>query len=246
MQVYCNGTEEHYIDLACPFGKTNSTLEFCPPVSLFAKSAARAYAAEKNCIEPILGSHVDDIFGGFPFCSSYERALDFRSYMCEVGRNLSVRFNMKASKTPLPARKQIILGGLWDSKNKHVRTSPKKREKYLSRITELLSKNECVAKEVHKLHGNLNYAAQVAPFGRPFLAPLTNLVTGKNLTDTVIIDDMARRSLRVWERILIANRGISFKFVLGQLPQCPFDIFFDVSDEWGIGGCCGPNYFAYP
>ena len=39
-QVYCNGPNEHYIDLACPFGKTNSSLEFCPPVRLFAESAA--------------------------------------------------------------------------------------------------------------------------------------------------------------------------------------------------------------
>ena len=37
-QVYCNGEDEHYIDIACPFGKTNSTLEFCPPVKLFAMS----------------------------------------------------------------------------------------------------------------------------------------------------------------------------------------------------------------
>ena len=39
-QVYCNGPNEHYVDLACPFGKTNSTLEFCPPVKLFAILAA--------------------------------------------------------------------------------------------------------------------------------------------------------------------------------------------------------------
>ena len=111
MQVYCNGTEEHYVDLACPFGKTNSTLEFCPPVSLFARSAARRYAAENNCKEPVLGTHVDDIFGGFPFCPSYDKALDFRNYMCRVGAALSVKFNMKVNKT-LPARKQVILGGL--------------------------------------------------------------------------------------------------------------------------------------
>ena len=42
-QVYCNGPDEHYIDLACPFGKTNSSLEFCPPVRLFAESAAQRY-----------------------------------------------------------------------------------------------------------------------------------------------------------------------------------------------------------
>ena len=30
-QVYCVSPNEHYIDLACPFGKTNSSMEFCPP-----------------------------------------------------------------------------------------------------------------------------------------------------------------------------------------------------------------------
>ena len=39
-QVYCNGLNEHYIDFACPLGKTNSTLEFCPPIKLFAISTA--------------------------------------------------------------------------------------------------------------------------------------------------------------------------------------------------------------
>ena len=64
-QVYCNGQNEHYIDLACPFGKTNSPLEFCAPVALFAKSAAVRYATARQCPAPKLGSYVDDIFGGF-------------------------------------------------------------------------------------------------------------------------------------------------------------------------------------
>ena len=64
-QVYCNGPEEHYIDLACPFGKTNSPLEFCPPVALLAKSLAVRYAEKFRVRSPVLGTHVDDIFGGF-------------------------------------------------------------------------------------------------------------------------------------------------------------------------------------
>ena len=111
----------------------------------------------------------------------------------------------------------------------------------MSRITELLSKNTCVAKDIHRIHGNLNYAAQVTPFGRPFLAPLSKLVVQKNLKDTVIINDLAKRSLRIWRKILTANRGMSFDFVLGKLPRCQFDVFVDASTEWGIGGCCGPN-----
>ena len=76
-QVYCNGQNEHYIDLACPYGKTNSPLEFCPPVSLFAESAAVRYGEISRCT-PSLGAYVDDIYGGFKFNPCYERALHFR------------------------------------------------------------------------------------------------------------------------------------------------------------------------
>ena len=44
----------------------------------------------------------------------------------------------------------------------------------------------------------------------------------------------------------MANRGLSFKFVLNKLPRCDLDIFVDASLEWGIGGCCGEAFFAYP
>ena len=100
MQVYCNGSNEHYIDLACPFGKTNSPLEFCPPVSLLAKSAACRYAEAMNCTGPRLGTHVDDIFGGFKSDNSYEKALHFREYLCSMGRSLTVEFNLKKRLRP--------------------------------------------------------------------------------------------------------------------------------------------------
>ena len=108
--MYCNGPSEHYIDIACPFGKTNSPLEFCPPVALFAKSAAKRYAERFNTKPPVLGTHVDDIFGGFKVCGSRKRADHFRTWMCEKGASLSIEFNMKISKTPPPAKQQIILG----------------------------------------------------------------------------------------------------------------------------------------
>ena len=109
-QVYCNGMDEHYIDLACPYGKTNSPLEFCPPVHLFAESAAVRYSQMNNCQAPRLGTHVDDIFGGFPNCNSYELACDFRQYLVNNGRALTIVLNMDEQKTPMPAEKQIILG----------------------------------------------------------------------------------------------------------------------------------------
>ena len=197
MQVYCNGPDEHYIDLACPFGKTNSPLEVCPTVSLFAKSAAMRYAEEMNCGAPVLGSHVDDIFGGFPLCNSYERACHFRAYLCRIGELLTIKFNRKPTKTPLPSKRQVILGCLWDSVDRRVRTSEKKKRKYLARITNLLAKDNASVKEILQIHGNLNYAAEVIPFGRPFLAPLSNLTVEHEQKDMVDICPLSKMGLRV-------------------------------------------------
>ena len=78
-QVYCNGWDEHYIDLACPFGKTNSTLEFCPPVKLFAISVACRWHQSRGGVRPRLSSYVDDVYGGIPGGEEYKTALDFRN-----------------------------------------------------------------------------------------------------------------------------------------------------------------------
>ena len=77
-QVYCNGQNEHYVDLACPFGKTNSTLEFCPPVKLFAISAAVRWSELHEGVQTALSAYVDDIYGGNQYCSSYQLALKLR------------------------------------------------------------------------------------------------------------------------------------------------------------------------
>ena len=45
--------------------------------------------------------------------------------------------------------------------------------------------------------------------------------------------------------MLLVNRGLSFDFILGNLPRAKFDIFVDASTEWGIGGCCGNLFFKY-
>ena len=138
--MYCNGPNEHYIDLACPYGKTNSPLEFCPPVTLFAESLAARYAEKYQCRPPKLGTHVDDIYGGFPNNPKYNKALHFRRYMYETGNQLTLKFNMDAEKTPLPARSQVILGCLYNSVSRRVQTAEAKKYKYLRRIEVMLSR----------------------------------------------------------------------------------------------------------
>ena len=84
---------------------------------------------------------MDDIFGGFPHVDLLSKALDLRRYICETGTTLTMVFNMKPTKTPMPARKQVILGRLYDSTTRRVRTSEKKRLKYRRKIEEVLEKN---------------------------------------------------------------------------------------------------------
>ena len=45
--------------------------------------------------------------------------------------------------------------------------------------------------------------------------------------------------------MLLENRGLSFDFILGNLPRANYDIFVDASTEWGIGGCCGNLFFKF-
>ena len=146
-QVYCNGQDEHYIDLACPFGKTNSSLEFCPPVALFARSAALRYSQQFGAERPTLGTHVDDIFGGFKLERNVSRACHFRRWLCDTGRRLTVKFNMKITKTPMPARKQVILGRLWNSMNNRVQTASTKVIKYRRKIASMVQEDDLPRKD---------------------------------------------------------------------------------------------------
>ena len=134
---------------------------------------------------------------GITIFNSYERACHFRDYLCRSGELLTIKFNRKPTKTPLPSKRQIILGCLWDSVDRRVRTSEKKKRKYLARITNLLAKDNASVKEILQIHGNLNYAAEVTPFGRPFLAPLSNLTVEHEQKDMVNICPLSKMGLRV-------------------------------------------------
>ena len=196
-QVYCNGPDEHYIDLACPFGKTNSPLEFCPPVTLLAKSLARRYATRFGTRGPVLGTHVDDIFGGFKNNSSFDQANHFRTYKCTTSASLTMEFNMKITKTPPPSRKQIILGREYDSVTRRITTSKDKQEKYLRRISEMITSYSTTRRLLEKVHGNLNYVADIEPFGRPFLAHLTSAMHGKGPHEEIVLSGQAKLGLKL-------------------------------------------------
>ena len=78
-----------------------------------------------------------------------------------------------------------------------MRSSAKKVKKYVARIEHALREETMTAQEIMSLHGNLVFAANVAPFGRPFLAPLSNLVAGKEKWEVIRLTSLARLSLRM-------------------------------------------------
>ena len=75
-QVYCNGPLEHYIYMACPFGKTNSILDFSTPVTWIAMPFVTIFKEQMPDQNPISGSYVDDFLGGLKK-DPHEKALVF-------------------------------------------------------------------------------------------------------------------------------------------------------------------------
>ena len=150
--------------------------------------------------------------------------------MCETGTLLTLHFNMDTKKTPMPSRTQVMLGCLHNSTTKRVKTSPAKATKYCQRIDACLSFSRVPVRDLESLHVNLNYAAGVAPFARPFLAPLTEAYSKRRRNQTVQMTDTLRSALQIWKKVLTDNRGLSFDFILGKLPRTN-DIFTDASSE---------------
>ena len=78
-----------------------------------------------------------------------------------------------------------------------MKSAESKVQKYVKRIDELLTTNGARADTVMSIHGNLTFAANVAPFGRPFLATLSNLLIGRKKRDFIEIGKLAALSLRI-------------------------------------------------
>ena len=158
---------------------------------------------------------------------------------------LTLDFNMEVNKTPLASQQQVILGNLWDSVRSVAPTAEKKQQKYLKRISDVSKAESTAVIDILRLHGNLNYAAAVAPYGRPFLAPLTQACVGRSIAEKVTITEDIRLCLQIWRSILTVNRGVTFAYLTDALPRSKDDVFVDASSSWGIGGICGSAYFKY-
>ena len=117
--------------------------------------------------------------------------------MCATERSLTLNFNLKPTKTPLPAKTQVILGRKFDSSTRRITTADKKVEKYLGRVKSMIVERTTNRKKLEVLHGCLNYVADIEPFGRPFLDHLTASMSGAKSTDEISLSPCAKMGLKV-------------------------------------------------
>ena len=102
----------------------------------------------------VLGSYVDDAFGG---AQTSEVAQEFSDYIAAMGARHGAVINAK--KTEGPAVSLVILGILYDAEARVCSLDPAKVTKYSDRIRLLIKKGEATSKELEKIVGNLEFAA---------------------------------------------------------------------------------------
>ena len=69
-------------------------------------------------------------------------------------------------------------------------------------------------------------------------------IAGRRHNDKIKVNEELKSALRIWKKVLTDNRGVSFQFILDDLPRS-HNIFVDASTEWGVGGCFGSYYFMF-
>ena len=237
-QVYSLGTTEFYVDLAMPFGKANSSKKFCAWTDLWFFSFLKRFQKVAP-FHAVLGSYVDDAFGGARSRSQAQVIVDT---LMAVGRATATSFNTE--KTRGPATRLVILGLQYCSVSQTCRLGEKKRTKYINRIVAMLKAPETSLKLLEQVTGNLGYAAWVEPFCRPLLSCLYAAIARHKQANRIRITSFMRNALRIWHLVLHHNRGLPFTFLLDKLPAVTTPIFVDASTSWGIGGVHGSDYFS--
>ena len=242
-QVYSLGPHEFFIDLNMPFGKANSSKVFCTWTTAWRKSFHLHF--QKFYSVPIaLSSYVDDFFGG-PIrtdCLKTDKKnaeLLLENLIC-IGNLTNTRMN--PAKCLPPARSMNILGIIFNSKSRMCTLPSKKIDKYSKRILLLRENKSCSIKDLEKIIGNLVFASWVIPFGRSFISHISFFLPRKSKRKKVTLDRYGLAACEVWSVLLKQNRGLSFDFILGQLPKQKDEWFADASPAYGYGGVCG-NYF---
>ena len=236
-QVYALGPEKHYIDIAMPFGKSNSSKLFCRWASLWFESCVARFNRIHSATA-VLGSYVDDAFGGADTRKTAKKLIE---YITDTGSNLLTLVN--TAKTEGPSPSLVILGLHYCSRSKVCRLDPAKVTKYAVRISELLAAGLASSKDLERIVGNLQFASWVEPFGRPLLSFIAMNITPDDPGRVVSLSPMIRVAMRVWLLLLHRNRGLPFGYILDALPREHRRIYVDAASTGGIGGYAAHTYF---
>ena len=127
---------------------------------------------KKYKVQAVLGSYVDDAFGGD---RSYSTARALILFITSSGERYGTLVNV--SKTKGPAISMVILGFLYRSDLKICSLAPKKVKKNTEQIAHLLKLRWVTSKDLERMVGRLEFAAWVEPFGRPLLSFLSAYIT---------------------------------------------------------------------
>ena len=140
----------------------------------------------------VLGSYVDDAFGGSQSKKSAQKLIDFVS---EMGAHHGAGVNY--AKTCGPATSMVILGLLYNSRTRVCSLDPVKVAKYSERIHTIINNGGTTSKGLEKIIGNLAFAAWVQPFGRPLLSFLAAYIIPDRPTTFRPLTEMMQVAFRV-------------------------------------------------
>ena len=158
-------------------------------------------------------SYVDDIFGG---AATKKQTGELKNQIIKTGLLTTAVANLE--KCHGPSQLLTILGTLYNALTQMVSLPPKKQQKYCLAIKSVLKRGRATSKELEKMVGYLVWASYTEPFGRPFISAISSKISRQNPKAVVFIQGYIKWALWIWLSIIQRNAGISFKYVLNNLP----------------------------
>ena len=138
---------------------------------------------------------------------------------------------MNPPKCKGPSQILPILGLEFNAILRKVSLPADKRSKYLRELRTTLRSLFVISNRLEKLISYLSYVSYAEPFGRPYLSALTSNLDYSNPKAVICLDHFSILALKIWEVILLRNRGVSYDFILGKLPSARDEIFVDASSS---------------
>jgi hypothetical protein len=134
-----------------------------------------------------------------------------------------------------PSEVKTILGWHLNFRTLHISLPQEKVATWCADIQSTISSKRTTRKELERLIGRLNHAAQIIPLSRFFLGPLRHLLSlGKHDNSTLKVNGKLTSLLELWTSLLHgAGRGISFNLLSVREPT---NVILTDACGHGIGG----------